>query len=131
MTLPFKPVERSAVEQFLPGEQIQNPRPADFILTHEDAWTSGLIQFGQSLRFRGKDSKYAFWNHTAIFTDEQGGIVEALGAGVIAGNISSYTPTEYTVVRVDASDEDRQEAVAFARACVGQPYGWLTIISIA
>ena len=49
MTLPFKPVERSAVEQFLPGEQIQNPRPADFILTHEDAWTSGLIQFGQSL----------------------------------------------------------------------------------
>jgi uncharacterized protein YycO len=123
-------VEHAGTERYLPGEQIQNPRPADFILTHEDAWTSRLIQLGQSLRFRGEDARYAFWNHTAIFTDEQGSIVEALGAGVRTGNISSYQPTEYTVVRIDASDEDRQEAVAFARDCVGKPYGWFTIVSI-
>ena len=108
------------------------PRPGDFFLTHGDEWTSKLIRFGQGLRFRGERAKYTYWNHTAIVVDGDGAIVEALGTtGVTERSIHDYDPTQYTVVRIEASDEDRREAGAFARACVGAGYGNLTIISIA
>src|SRR5919108_6325433 len=108
------------------------PRAGDFILTHGDEWTSKLIRFGQGLRFRGDRAKYTYWNHCAIVVDENGAIVEALGTtGVTERSIHDYDPTQYTVVRIEASDEDRREAAAFARACVGAGYGNLTVISVA
>jgi hypothetical protein len=111
----------------LPGA----PRPGDFILTHGDEWTSRLIRFGQGLRYRGASAKYTYWNHTALVVDDQGGIVEALGNGVKQRTIHDYDPTQYTVVRIEASDEDRAEAAAFARSSIDADYGWLTIVSIA
>lgn len=107
------------------------PRPGDFILTHGDEWTSRLIRFGQSLRYRGGSAKYTYWNHTALVVDDDGAIVEALGAGVARRSIHDYDPTQYTVVRIDASDADRAETAAFARSTIGAPYGWITIASIA
>ena len=108
------------------------PRPGDFILTHGSEWTSQLIRFGQRLRFRGERAKYTYWNHCALVVDEDGAIVEALGtSGVTERSIHDYDPTQYTVVRIAASDEDRREAAAFARACVGAKYGNLTVISVA
>ena len=107
------------------------PRPGDFILTHGDQWTSRLIRFGQSLRYRGVKAKYTYWNHTALVVDHTGAIVEALGTGVALRSIHDYEPTQYTVVRIDASDEDRAQAATFARSCVGAQYGWVTIVSIA
>jgi hypothetical protein len=107
------------------------PRPGDFILTHGDQWTSRLIRFGQSLRYRGPKAKYTYWNHTALVVDMKGAIVEALGTGVTLRSIHDYEPTQYTVVRIEASDEDRAQAATFARSCVGAAYGWLTIVSIA
>lgn len=107
------------------------PKPGDFILTHGEEWTSQLIRFGQSLRYRGASAKYTYWNHTALVVDDQGAIVEALGTGVAQRSIHDYDPTQYTVVRVDASAEDRAEAAAFARSTIKAEYGRLTIVSIA
>jgi len=107
------------------------PRPGDFILTHGDEWTSRLIRFGQSLRYRGTSAKYTYWNHTALVVDGVGTIVEALGTGVAKRSIHDYDPTQYTVVRIDASDEDRLEAATFATSSIGARYGWVTIVSLA
>jgi len=107
------------------------PRPGDFILTHGDAWTSRLIRFGQGLRFTGPRAKFTYWNHSALIVDDEGGIVEALGTGVAQRSIHDYEPTQYTVVRIKASDDDRRQAARFARAVIGSDYGWVTIVSIA
>jgi uncharacterized protein YycO len=107
------------------------PRPGDFILTHGNEWTSKLIRFGQSLRYRGPHAKYTYWNHTALIVDTKGAIVEALGTGVALRSIHDYEPTQYTVVRITASEEDRMQAATFARSCVGAEYGWVSIVSIA
>lgn len=107
------------------------PRAGDFILTHGDEWTSELIRFGQRLRYRGASAKYTYWNHAALLVDDDGAIVEALGTGVARRSIHDYDPTQYTVVRIEASDEDRAEAATFACSAVGAQYGWVTIVSIA
>lgn len=127
---PFHPVPRRAVQRFRPGEAVTDPQPGDFLLTHGSAWTSRLIQLGQRVRIHGADSKYCYWNHAAIFVDTQGTIIEALGSGVTEDDVAKYTPKDYHVVRIEAGDLDRQEAVAFARWCLDQPYGWVTIASI-
>ena len=60
----------------------------------------------------------------------QGALIEALGPGVRRNTLAAYHGTQYTVVHIDASDEDRKEMVAFAEHWVGAPYDWLTIVSI-
>ena len=141
----MQPPQHGNVEQVAPGECATGlekvdgrirvtpaaPKPGDFILTHGDEWTSRLIRFGQSLRFRGDRAKYTYWNHTALVIDREGMMVEALGAGVAQRSIHDYEATQYTVVRIEASDEDRAEAARFAKSCVGASYGWVTIASIA
>lgn len=125
---------RFHIEDFGPGESIQNPKPGDFVLTRGHEWTSVMIRVGERLRYRGENRRFAYWNHSALFTDEKGGIIEALGSGVRAGNISKYTPIDYKVVRLDSvPDEYRQHEVAFAEHCVAKhaEYGYLTILSIA
>jgi uncharacterized protein YycO len=125
---------RFHIEEFGPGKSVPDPKPGDFVLTRGQGWTSVMIRVGERLRYRGEDRRFAYWNHTALFTDENGGIIEALGSGVRAGNISKYTPIDYDVVRLDSvSDEDRQHEVAFAQDCAAKhvKYGYLTILSIA
>ena len=87
----LQPPLRGQVEQVAPGAcatgfthvgdmvevTADAPRPGDFILTHGDEWTSKLIRFGQSLRYRGASAKYTYWNHTALVVDGAGTIVEA------------------------------------------------------
>jgi uncharacterized protein YycO len=120
------------VTRFAPGEQVQNPIQGDFILTHGESWTSKMIRFGQSIRFRGADRKYARWNHAAIFVDAAGNIVEALGAGVQQRNISVYKDTEYHVIHLENVPVDqRQHEAEFALRCLHDRYGYLTILSIA
>lgn len=108
-----------------------DPQPGDFILTHGAELFSELIRIGQELRFRGSDRPYTYWNHAALIVSTDGAIIEALGTGVERRSIADYDPTQYTVVHIVASREDRAEAVAFAEHCVGQPYGFATIVSIA
>src|SRR6266568_3062896 len=73
-------------------------RPGDFVLTHSSGVYGGLIRFGEAIRYWGPDKVFAHWNHAAIFIDESGDIVEALGGGVQQRNISVYHRTEYVVV---------------------------------
>jgi hypothetical protein len=134
MQQPFAAVAEAECQTFGAQEEISDPVPGDFILTHGRAWTSKLIRFGQLLRFRGDDAKYARWNHAAIFVDERGDLVEALGGGVKRRNVSVYKDAEYTVVSIDTivqAPADRQQVVQFAEWSLGQPYGFLTIGSIA
>jgi uncharacterized protein YycO len=130
----FAEVVAADHETFGPGQTVQDPLPGDFILTHGKAWTSKLIRFGQRLRYHGTDAKYTRWNHAAMFINEEGDLVEALGGGVQKRNVSVYEGTEYTVVRIQkvvGAKGDRGEVVEFATWSLGQPYGFLTIVSIA
>jgi uncharacterized protein YycO len=108
-------------------------RPGDFIVTHSTGVYGRLIRFGEALRYWGHDKVFAHWSHAAIFVDESGNIIEALGGGVQKRNISVYAGTEYVVVHLPpaTSSVDRQQAVAFAEFCLNDPYGWLTIVSIS
>jgi len=131
----YGPRERVATPHnpIVPGTGKPLARPGDFILTHSSGWYGTLIRFGEALRYRGADTVFAHWSHAAIFVDESGEIIEALGGGVQKRNISVYDETEYVVVHLPegTSALDRQHAVEFADFCLHDPYGWLTIVSIA
>src|SRR5712691_4490174 len=121
---------KSRFEHVAPGETDPDPLPGDFILTHGGEFFSRVIQFGQGLRFTGKDRPYTYWNHSALIVSGNGGLIEALGPGVQRNTLAAYHGTQYTVVHIDASDEDRKEMVAFAEHWVGGQYDWATIVSI-
>jgi uncharacterized protein YycO len=107
-------------------------RQGDFILTHSTGLYGTLIRFGEGLRYWGTDAQFAHWSHAAIFVDDDGTIIEALGGGVQKRNISVYRDTEYVVVYLPESTcrPDRQHAGDFAEFCLSDKYGWLTIVSI-
>jgi uncharacterized protein YycO len=107
--------------------------PGDFILTHSSGIYGRLIRFGEAIRYWGAEKVFAHWSHAAIFINDAGDIVEALGGGVQQRNISVYEGTEYVVVHLPSTTalDDRMQAVAFADFCLKDKYGWLTILSIA
>ena len=85
------------------------------------------------MRVHADDRQYAYWNHAALITSPSGNLVEATSKGVRHGDLTEYTPNDYYLVRIRASDEDRAEVVSFGEwaANVHARYGWLTIASIA
>jgi hypothetical protein len=107
--------------------------PGDFILTHSTGIYGRLIRLGEALRYWGKENVFAHWSHAAIFINEGGDIIEALGGGVQQRNISVYKKTEYVVVHLPRTTAplDRKQAIDFAEFCIDDKYGWLTILSIA
>jgi hypothetical protein len=107
-----------------------DPLPGDFILTHGGEFFSRVIQFGQGLRFAGKDRRFTYWNHSALIVSADGALIEALGPGVRRNTLAAYHGTQYTVVHIEASDEDRKQMVAFAEHWLGGEYDWATIVSI-
>ncbi|HKW18710.1 MAG TPA: hypothetical protein VJO35_14480 [Terriglobales bacterium] len=133
-------------ERYGPGESVtalstataevaQRPmaRAGDFLLTHSSGVYGQLIRFGERIRYRGAEKIFAHWSHAAIFVNDNGDIIEALGGGVQKRNISVYHNTEYVVVHLPriTAQADRDQAIAFAEYCLAEPYGWLTIVSIA
>jgi uncharacterized protein YycO len=128
-----KPAQMTTSKSQTQDDTLPVARPGDFILTHSVGVFGALIRFGEWLRYSGKDKVYSHWSHAAIFVDNNGDIVEALGGGVQKRNISIYTNTEYVVVHLPetTSNDDRQQAVSFAKYALNERYGWLTIISIA
>lgn len=102
----------------------------DFILIDGNHFVSGLIRFGQRIRFRGKDRPYARFNHAALVVSDSGDIVEALTKGVVKADIGKYDPSQYVLVETHTSPEDQKQILRFADRCVGMEYGWLTIASI-
>jgi hypothetical protein len=93
-------------EHIPPGQDDPDPLPGDFILTHGGEFFSRVIQFGQGLRFMGKDQAYTYWNHTALIVSADGALIEALGPGIRRNTLAAYKGTQYTVVHIEASDED-------------------------
>jgi uncharacterized protein YycO len=124
-------VPRFEVRRYGPGETVDRPSPGDFLLTHGNSGSSGLIRLGQRMRYQGSSAKFAHWSHAALFVDENGMIVEAMEPGVQERDVRVYRDTEYHVVHLtDASAEDRNHAVAFAMHCLNDHYGILTDISL-
>ena len=124
-------VEKEEIQYFGKGKSTSESRPADFILTHNNSWSSKLIHIGQKIRYHGEDSKYTYWNHAAFIIDTKGAIIEAVNSGVRKRNLREYKNTEYHLVRIKANKKDRLEAVNFAKYALGEKYGYLTVISIA
>jgi uncharacterized protein YycO len=121
----------SRYQHYPPGAEVKDARPGDFLLTHSRTWTGRLIRFGQRLRYTGANTKYAHWNHAALFVNESEDIIEALGGGVQLRNVSVYRQTEYHVVYLEnIFEEDRQEETAFAYHCLNDEYGFLTDVSL-
>jgi hypothetical protein len=104
--------------------------PGDFILARDNHWTSNFIRFGQRLRFKGEDKKYAIWNHAALVETADGGLIEAIGTGVKRTHINGYENQVYAYVHIDVTDHDREQIVNFGRWALDQPYAWLTLVSI-
>lgn len=114
-----------------PGNRAEIIRPGDFILVHGTGVGSWLIRFGQKLRFNNLLNKqFAYWNHAAMIILADGTLIESDISGVKQVNLSKYDQRSYTVVYIEASDEDRVEEVKFAQASLGQRYGWSQVVSI-
>jgi hypothetical protein len=128
----FTPVLGARIERLGPGEEASNPEPGDFILTRGDKFFNKVIRFGQNIRFRGANRKYAYRDHMALVVNSDGNLIEATSTGVIRTNLTRYKDQEYHLVRLGKTAKlgDRDEMVAFAEWCLGEPYGWTTLVCI-
>jgi hypothetical protein len=128
----FAVITPLSVEHCPPGRGAAAFLPGDFILVHDGTFYGRLVRFGEGLRVHGADRKFAYWNHAALIVSADGGLIEAAGRGVRRSTLASYAPMDYQLVRIDATDKDRDEAVHFAAWALGahSRYGWATIVSI-
>jgi hypothetical protein len=127
-----------SVARYRAGEAPETFRPGDFSL-HRATATKGpggatttlgkLIQAGERTRYGNCD--VARWTHSALIVSETGDICEALEDGVTRDNIDKYRNTDYLVVHVTASDEQRALACGFAETRVGDKYGVLNFVGLA
>ena len=128
-----RPVGTLSPEYFEPGEAATDFEPGDFILVKTGyGFVGWLIKFGQRMRIHGDDRKYVDWVHAALIVDRDGTLVEAVGTGIREKPLDYYTGRLYQVFRIKTSDENRAEAVEFARRVLEShaKYGMLTIISM-
>ena len=61
-----------SVKSYAPGDSAPQYTVGDFILCHRRGFVSACIRFGQGLRFRGEDRKYAYWSHAALIVSPEG-----------------------------------------------------------
>jgi hypothetical protein len=117
-------------ERYGPGEGARDFQPGDFILTHRHHAVSRLIRVAQ--RIRGRERRYSYWSHAAVIVALDGTLVEAEVRGVVRSNLSDYASLEYHLVRLgDSADaRDRRQVAAFAESLVGQPFGFLDLLSV-
>lgn len=118
------------VERYGPGEDARDFTPGDFILAHRNHVIARLISLAQKRRFRGPDAVYAHWSHSAAVVDRDGRLVEAESMGVVRSPISKYRDSEYHLVRLGPTFDDRSRAraVAYAESQVGQGFGYLDML---
>lgn len=104
----FAEVTPLKVEHYPRGQAAANVVPGDFILVHGHSFISGLIRLGEALRIHGADRTYAYWNHAALVVTGDGGLIEATGRGVQRANLADYSQSDYQLVRIDATEADRE-----------------------
>jgi hypothetical protein len=127
-----------AVSTHPPGRAPERFVPGDFTL-HRATATKGrrgattalgkLIQAGERARFGNSD--FARWTHSTLIVSEGGDICEAIESGVALDNIEKYLNSDYIVVHVSASPQQRELACGFARTRVGDSYGIVNFIGLA
>ncbi len=112
-------------------------KPGDILMVRTNHFISRLIRFGQ----RGYGKPASEYNHCAVCIGNFE-IVEALTTGVVRSPISKYPTDDVRVLKVISFPDDgkyttagdtsmRVNAIAFALSCVGNGYGFLTILAIA
>ena len=128
------------VDEFGPGKMPDEWHMGDFMLVSAGVWKDGkrgpvpfvsrMIQFGQSLRFRGDRRPFAHWNH-AVWVSE-GQLIEALGNGVTASPYEKYRDVEFHVVHTNLNQVERSDADSFVQYELAHhtKYGFMTIGSI-
>ncbi|MGH3930256.1 MAG: hypothetical protein ACRDTF_09810 [Pseudonocardiaceae bacterium] len=126
------PVQTLPPASYPPGVTATEFNPGDFILVEGHGFQGRLITLGQKLRIHGADRKYVKWAHAALIVDCDGTLIEAVGRGVRKWSLDDYKERHYEIFRIEASDEDRAQVVAFARWALDRhsKYGPLTILSI-
>ena len=117
------------------------PLPGDIVLVRTNHFVSRLIRFGQ----RDYGPEASRWNHCAVYTGN-GEIVEALTQGVVISRLDKYPVCDTKILAALAHGAStampmmaetqswldmRANAVSFAKSCVGESYGFLTIAAIA
>jgi hypothetical protein len=126
------------VSHYPPGEMPEVFVPGDFSLHRsttnktrggETTALGKLIQAGERVRFGNSD--FARWTHSALIVSASGNIVEAIESGVVEDNIGKYLNTDYVVVHVTATEEQRALACGFARSRVPDSYGILNFLALA
>jgi uncharacterized protein YycO len=118
------------IKRYGPGEVATKFKPGDFILTHHHHPVSRLIRLAQKVR--GRERKYSYWSHAAVIVAADGSLVEAESKGVVRSPLSKYAAEEYHLVDLgdSADDRDRKQVAAFAESLVGQPFGFLDMLSV-
>jgi uncharacterized protein YycO len=109
-------------------------RSGDLIFTHRKSPISRLIRFSQRWRFRNSAERpFAYWSHCAIVVSPSGQIVEAETAGVQLSPLSKYRDSEYHLVTLGETfaDDEREKAVAYSQARVGDAFGFLVLMSLS
>jgi hypothetical protein len=107
-------------ERFGPGIPVTGHQPGDFLLSHR-TWhpLSALIRVGQRLRIHGDDHRdYCHWSHAALVIGPLGDLIEMQRPGAVRGHVGDYTRLDTVLVRVFATDVDRQQILEFAEWCV-------------
>ena len=122
-----------STERAGPGTAAGSFDRGDFVLVAGTHFNSGVIRLGQRLRIHGSDRQYVKWTHAALIVDRDGGLIEAVGAGVRRWHLDRYRDDDYVVVRIQTSEEDRDEVVRFAEWALenGCRYSRLQTVSMA
>jgi len=123
----------ATIERYGPGDEARDFEPGDFILAHRHHLLARLISLAQMRRFKGRDAVFAHWSHTALVVEGDGALVEAEVMGVRQNPISRYRADEYHLVRLgsELSSEGRSRAVRYARAQVGEGFGFLDMFGVS
>ena len=130
--LPLRPTPHRTVRAG-PGYTVTAFERGDFVLVAGTHFNSRLIRLGQKLRIHGADRAYVKWTHAALIVDDEGSLIEAVGAGVRRWHLDRYRGDDYVVVHIETSEENRDEVVRFAEWALGRQarYSRLSTVSMA
>lgn len=95
-------------------------QPGDVLLIRGNGLAGQLLRWGQSM-----NGNYSEWDHCALYVDDTGTLVEALVTGISVTHEDKYREVTRERRYIDASPEDRAQAVRFAMARVGKRYNWV------
>jgi uncharacterized protein YycO len=99
------------------------PKPGNFIVTHTSSFLDTLIHIFTGSR----------WNHAALVVSANGNLIELESSGIRKNTLKAYSSTQFHLVDVELSKEDRKQVVTYAKYMLKKhaSYGFLTVASIA